>query len=168
MVNKETMRVLPLHCLYRDNNPGSVQIDSDVLSSMIEQLSQNSETEQGGFLGMDAQGVIRGFWYDWDAQRDATGYQPSSECLTEAIGKWRLEGMSFTGIIHTHNSAMPKLSRSDLVYTQRLLECNPNIKRLIMGMLVEGRVQMYLFERDFIPWLSRKLQHNEPLHRSQM
>ena len=167
-MNKETTMVLPLYCLYRENNPQIIQIDSDVLSSIVEQLSQNSETEQGGFLGIDSRGVIRGFWYDWDAQRDATGYRPSRECLTEAIGKWRLEGMSFTGIIHTHSSAMPKLSRSDLVYTQRLLEGNPNIKRLIMGLLVEGCIQMYLFERDFIPWLSHKLKHNEPLYRSQM
>lgn len=164
-VTEPAIQILPLSCLHREDDPGNIQIDSDILESMVMALSQDSRTEQGGFLGMDTQGIITGFFHDRDARRDETGYTPSSTGLADAMGQW--QDLSFAGIIHTH-SAMPRLSRGDLVYTQRLLECNPGMERLIMGLLVDGKLQMYLFERDFIPWLDRKLKHNEPLYRSQM
>ena len=168
-MSKQQTCILPLVCLYRKDEPGSIQIDRDVLISMSRQLSRNSQTEQGGFLGANSQGIICDFWYDRNAQRDATGYVPSSACLADAIEAWhQSDGLSFAGIIHTHNSSMPKLSRSDLIYTQRLLEYNSGMERLIMGLSVNGDIKMYLFERDFIPWLNHKLQHNEPLYHSQM
>ena len=153
---------LPLTFLYKHNDPGNILIEPPLLDSMICQLSQDRAVEQGGFLGIDSRGIIAGFCHDRDALRDETSYTPDCTCLATVMDQWEKAGLSFAGIIHTH-AVLPRLSRSDLVYTMRLLECNPGMERILMGLLAAGSLTFYLFERDFIPWLNKKLAQNKPI-----
>lgn len=156
-------RSVPLIFLYKEGEPGRLAVDSTVLTRIVSELSQDGTVEQGGILGVDQQGILTEFYHDRDAQLDESSYTPNSTAIENKIEQWRNDGITFFGLVHTHIH-MPRLSRSDLVYTKRLLECNPNMEKVVMGLLVKGELRMYLFERDFVCWLDEKLEKNEPLH----
>lgn len=162
-MHKERMRALPLPFLYKKTDLGEILISDSLLDTIINRLTQDATREEGGFLAIDSQGSIAAFCHDQDAKRSETYYMPNAACLKRVMYQWSMVKLSFGGIVHTHTS-MPTLSRGDLLYIKGLLECNPGMDRLIMGVITKGQLRMWLFEQDFIPWMTHKLQTNEPLY----
>jgi len=86
--------------------------------------------ERGGILGRNEQGIITRFIADPGAITDATTYTPNVERINQEIQKWKSEGISFAGFIHSHPPGVMHLSSADVSYAGTILEAMPKLDKL--------------------------------------
>lgn len=95
--------------------------------------------ECGGILGMNRNGVITHYCFDYFAeQSDRNEYRPSVERLNSVIQEWHQEGVHFCGIIHSHPYGRSELSMADRLYAEEILQCNFYLDKIYLPILIEG------------------------------
>ena len=138
--------VYPVHFPYKPQT-ASITISSSVEDQLREKLCGQA-VEQGGALGIE-NGVISHYYHDTQAKRDCNLFQPSL-ILNVVIAVWKQEGIAFAGLIHSHPADWPELSTGDLDYVRKLLQANPQLPAVLMGIMAGDRLLFYGFERDFL------------------
>ena len=141
--------VYPVHFSYKPQN-ASITLSSSVETQLREKLCGQS-VEQGGALGIE-NGVVSRYYHDTQAKRDCNLFQPSL-MLNVVITVWKQEGIAFAGLIHSHPADWPELSAGDLDYVRKLLQANPQIPAVLMGIMAGDRLLFYGFERDYLTTL---------------
>lgn len=140
----------PIRYAYKicDTQAPSVVIPARVEAALRRSL-ENRQVEQGGILGASS-GEISHFIPDTAACCDQNLFQPSVE-MNRVIAQWSQQGIAFAGLIHSHPADQPQLSIPDLMYVTRLLQENPQLPAVIMGIMAGQELLLYGFERDFLP-----------------
>lgn len=94
--------------------------------------------ECGGILGMNRNGVITHYCFDYFAElSDRNAYRPSAEWLNSVIQEWYHEEVDFCGIIHSHPYGYPELSVADRQYAEEILEYNSSLDKIYFPILTK-------------------------------
>jgi proteasome lid subunit RPN8/RPN11 len=107
--------------------------------------------ETGGMLGGSrADGVVRHFHFDQQARRSGASYSPDVDVLNGLLrDQWNPEGINLLGFIHSHPPYLRKPSGGDLLYAQRILAHNPEMKQLLLPIAASepdtGRFEIHPF-----------------------
>lgn len=91
--------------------------------------------EQGGILG-GRDGVICAFFHDTSARCTRAEYHPDTAALNRVIAEWSGAGISFMGIIHSHEAAARELSGQDLRFARSILDANPAMESLAFPLVL--------------------------------
>lgn len=152
---------LPLSYMYKLENAGEIAIDSRLFEDMLLQLRAGEERpdcrEKGGILGGTGDPEITHFFFDSLGLTNRSSYHPDADSLEQVIRLWRSRNIRFLGIIHTHTREDAlSLSKKDLQFVRVMLVLNPGMD-LIMGVLAKGgKLILYKFEQDFVPWAEKE------------
>lgn len=140
----------PIRYAYKvcDGPTPTVVIPAKVEAALRQNL-ENRQVEQGGILGASG-GEISHFVPDTAACCDQNLFQPSDE-MNRVIAQWAQQNVAFAGLIHSHPADRPQLSTADLMYVTKLLQGNPQLPAVIMGIMAGQELLLYGFERDFLP-----------------
>ena len=92
------------------------------------------QPEQGGMLGGDLEsGIVTHFHFDSSAQTTGGTYSPDSRELTRLLKEeWNPAGVRLLGFVHSHPHRFYRLSGGDLKYAAEILQCNPDLPRLML------------------------------------
>lgn len=127
---------------------GGARLCLPVAEAVVRQLHEcldHRVIEQGGILGMTG-GVVTHYHHDTEAVCDQNLFQPSGQ-LSEVLTRWHQAGIAFVGLIHSHPEDRPVLSRSDRRYAQLLLQANPWLRQVVMGVMAGNKLLFYGFDR---------------------
>jgi len=87
--------------------------------------------ERGGMLGHDASGVITHFFADTNAARTSSViYDPNIQQMNAQIQKWKSQGITFCGFVHSHPSGITQLSQPDIKYAGDILDAFTGLDKL--------------------------------------
>lgn len=125
------------------------QLCLQIAEAVVRQLHAHLDhrvVEQGGILGMTG-GVVTHYHHDNEAVCDRNLFQPSGQ-LEEVLTRWHQAEIAFVGLIHSHPEDRPALSRSDRQYAQLLLQNNPWLQQVVMGVMAGSKLLFYGFDRS--------------------
>lgn len=106
-----------------------VNITLSVLESIQSTLGTLS-AEKGGIIG-GTSNTISAYYFDKDAHTDHAHYFPSVQQNNSIIRQWAQSGISFLGIIHSHQHGDMRLSGTDIAFAREIIKANlPKIKFL--------------------------------------
>lgn len=107
--------------------------------------------EQGGILGGSREdGIVRYYQFDRSARRTRVAYSPDTEFLNQLLtDEWNPQDIYLLGFVHSHPPSLKEPSEGDLAYARRILECNPELPRLLLPIVVtepdSGRFAVFPF-----------------------
>lgn len=111
--------------------------------------------ETGGMIGVAADGVVRAFYYDTDAEQTATIYTPNTVAINHVrTREWRPRGLKLSGFVHSHPPGFLEPSQGDLRYATQIIEAVDEIEALWIPIVQTepdtGRFQLrpFLLARD--------------------
>lgn len=95
--------------------------------------------EAGGLLG-SSDGCICAFVYDPGTPDMTRGcYTPNIPFLNGVISQWQEQGITFSGIVHSHPPGQSGLSEADLSYICTIMEhMPPQIQALYFPVVIPG------------------------------
>lgn len=105
--------------------------------------------EAGGILG-SKDGCICAFVYDPGTPDTTRGcYTPNVAYLNKVIEQWQVQGITFSGIVHSHPPGQNRLSKADQSYIEVILNHMPlQISALYFPIVIPGEgVFSYLARR---------------------
>lgn len=92
----------------------------------------NAPIESGGIIACDETGEICDFDF---CAGSGNEYVIDTARFNGAISEWASDGKKFCGIIHSHPNGLSELSPRDVDYARSVLECNPVLDEVLMGIV---------------------------------
>lgn len=96
--------------------------------------------ETGGMLGGDrSTGAVTKFYFDRSASRSGATYSPDCSTINRLLKeRWNPLGIQFMGFVHSHPSGFRRPSFGDETYAKRILDAMPQVKRLMLFIVMSG------------------------------
>lgn len=128
--------------------PKSLRITQSVYSAILKSVGK-LPPESGGILGgREDDDFVTHFHFDSNAQCSTASYTPDLKTLGNLFRDWNSEGVRFMGVVHSHPFGYRHLSIGDLSYAREIIEANPNLRRLLLPLVVFDKDNSF----EFIPY----------------
>lgn len=92
-----------------------------------EQLALIGSTNGGTFINR--------FYYDFTAKTTSTSCSPDTEACNARLEDWKKQGISFTGILHSHPASNPYPTAADIEYAIKIIKAR-NMHGLVVGIIL--------------------------------
>lgn len=119
-------------------NSEKLHITQEVLSGIKNTIGVYPP-ETGGIIGRNEHGVITDFLFDSSSIGSSFTYVPSTEYLNSYMNKnWRIKGVSFCGVVHSHPFRFPNLSPRDLMSAKMILQSYDSMDAIYLFLVLLG------------------------------
>ena len=111
----------------------------------VEQLALIGSTNGGTFINR--------FYFDFTAKITSISCSPDTEACNMRLENWNRQGVSFTGIFHSHPASTPRPTAADIEYAIRIIEAR-NMHSLVLGIVLPkagdkpAKLRLYRVSRD--------------------
>lgn len=120
-------------------------IEKKIYSSILNKMPI-APPEIGGIIGGKNE-VISAYQIDKGTILGGCSYKPDVNRLNMVIEKWRMEGIRFYGVFHTHFFDVKTLSKGDIYYINKIMNVMPaSIKELYFPIVVMPVKQMVSYK----------------------
>lgn len=118
--------------------PSPLRVSLSVLAEIKNSVG-TLPPERGGMLGgRPEDGVVTHFHFDKTATSESLIYSPDVDVLNPLLkDDWNPKGIRLLGFAHSH-PGLREPSRGDLEYSQRILEANPELDRLLIPIVISA------------------------------
>ena len=141
----------PISYLYKKTQTEETVPVCAVLAKYLVRRVKYRDGEWGGILGM-SDGVVTHYFPDHNGKTTADSYIPCHEDLNWIIAQWKRVGIEFGGILRGNPPGETMPGESDLRYMAALLTFNPRLPSVLLGIVADGQLYLYRFDRDFLTW----------------
>ena len=144
--------LVPVAYSYKDVPKEYIVIHKSLLAGAVHALQTKPDVEQGCIVGcsMIDPNYLTHFHFDKNGIGDHQSYIPCTEDLNAFLETWNHDHVAFAGVIHSHPGGNTELTPGDLKYVRSILQENSSVSRVLMGILVDNKLFLYGFHRDYL------------------